>query len=233
MALIKCTGCGQMISDKAKACPKCKTPIEQIATKPIQEGTERPACGENVAGFALQQDDAAFDTTTAKIRESKKKPVVLILCLILIVGLVGGLIYLWNENHQLKQQAPQITLSSEANGSQEESARITASQAVEEDGQLNGSYSLDGTISQYKIHMDVTINGNEVWGTYSYDSQPKDKKMTVKGTFDENNTMYLSEYDPAGDETGYFNGNFDGNTYEGVFSNYSRNSNLNFYLETL
>ena len=93
------------------------------------------------------------------------------------------------------------------------------------------SCSLNGTISQYKIHMDVTINGNEVRGTYSYDSQPKDKKMTLKGTIDNNNTMYLSEYDPSGDETGYFNGIFDGSTYEGVFSNYSRNSNLNFHLE--
>lgn len=30
MALIKCTECGEMISDKATACPHCGAPIEKM-----------------------------------------------------------------------------------------------------------------------------------------------------------------------------------------------------------
>lgn len=98
---------------------------------------------------------------------------------------------------------------------------------------IDGTYSLNGTIGQYKIHMDITINDSEVWGTYSYESQPKDKKMTLRGTIDENHYIYMLEYDPEGYETGCFGGNFDGNIYEGGFSNYSHGSNLDFRLKRL
>ena len=39
MALIKCSGCGHMVSDKGTKCPKCGTPIHKVeeATKPIEE----------------------------------------------------------------------------------------------------------------------------------------------------------------------------------------------------
>lgn len=53
MALIKCKGCGHMISDKAEACPKCGTPNvqETIAeqpqqTEPIQQ--EQPQDGGSI-----------------------------------------------------------------------------------------------------------------------------------------------------------------------------------------
>lgn len=46
MALIKCTGCGHTISDKAIKCPKCGVPVQNgVITPPIQEtdsSTERP-----------------------------------------------------------------------------------------------------------------------------------------------------------------------------------------------
>lgn len=45
MALIKCSSCGQMISDKAKNCPKCGTPVE-IPLK-CEE------CGESVSPHSV------------------------------------------------------------------------------------------------------------------------------------------------------------------------------------
>ncbi len=33
MALIRCPECGQEVSDKAKACPKCAYPLAEIATR--------------------------------------------------------------------------------------------------------------------------------------------------------------------------------------------------------
>ena len=39
MALIKCKGCGHVVSDKGTKCPKCGTPIHKVeeAAKPIEE----------------------------------------------------------------------------------------------------------------------------------------------------------------------------------------------------
>ena len=39
MALIKCSGCGHMVSDKGTKCPKCGTPTHKVeeAAKPIEE----------------------------------------------------------------------------------------------------------------------------------------------------------------------------------------------------
>lgn len=40
MALIKCTECGEMISDKATVCPHCGAPIEKM--------TKCEDCGANI-----------------------------------------------------------------------------------------------------------------------------------------------------------------------------------------
>ena len=40
MALIQCTECGAMISDKAKSCPKCGCPVEH--DDQVEETSNRP-----------------------------------------------------------------------------------------------------------------------------------------------------------------------------------------------
>ena len=50
--LIKCTGCGNMVSDKAVGCPKCGKPVSQIISENsnVAAGENHAASEENVEG---------------------------------------------------------------------------------------------------------------------------------------------------------------------------------------
>lgn len=43
MALIKCTECGNMVSDKADKCPNCGCPVLDILNETIRRMSEEPA----------------------------------------------------------------------------------------------------------------------------------------------------------------------------------------------
>ena len=73
-----------------------------------------------------------------------------------------------------------------------------------------------GSIGGKSIEMKLTRNGNELSGTYAYDSVGKD--LTVKGSAGPGNNVTLKEFDPTGKQTGTFEGEYkieDPN--EGVF----------------
>ena len=70
MALIQCTECGAMISDKAKSCPKCGCPVEH--DDQVEESSNRPrrigkwilvaviailAIGSGVAYFTMSKEN--------------------------------------------------------------------------------------------------------------------------------------------------------------------------------
>lgn len=68
MALIKCTRCGHMISDRAKACPKCGEPVRIInetpnETRPSGQSYSRPDSSINQAH--KKKTRPAFITTIA------------------------------------------------------------------------------------------------------------------------------------------------------------------------
>lgn len=84
MALIKCTECGEMISDKATVCPHCGAPIEKM-TKCEDCGAEYsadaemcPNCGcPNFSKEAKEQSSEQRNTEqkTVDISEERKKRV--------------------------------------------------------------------------------------------------------------------------------------------------------------
>ena len=86
-----------------------------------------------------------------------------------------------------------------------------------------------GKVSQYGIHMVLDINGSEVNGYYYYDSQGSNNRVTLKGSIS-NGNMKLNKYNENGEETGYFEGNFNGNMYSGSNVNYEREQALLFSL---
>ena len=94
---------------------------------------------------------------------------------------------------------------------------------------IEGFHQLSGSISKYGITMDIEVRRGYVNGTYYYHSQGSSNRMTVSGTIS-GNTMSLEEYAPSGENTGYFEGVFNGLSYNGTFHNYSKGSTLNFSL---
>lgn len=73
MALIKCNGCGHMISDKAVACPKCGTPI----VRPVER----------------EEEKVEFESVVEKAKSGKEKTWIVTLLSVLLLVVVGYLIY--------------------------------------------------------------------------------------------------------------------------------------------
>ncbi len=71
MALIKCPECGQEVSDRAAACPKCAFPLSELRT----DGVVKIKLHENRKPDAFGNDSLydAFAKTTAKICDEDDK----------------------------------------------------------------------------------------------------------------------------------------------------------------
>jgi len=89
---------------------------------------------------------------------------------------------------------------------------------------------MNGTMNgKIAIHMDITIAGSSVSGTYYYLKQKK--PITLSGTFSsETKDLKLSEMDQD-KVTGYFEGELNAaNVFFGTWSNPARNKSLSFVL---
>ena len=96
----------------------------------------------------------------------------------------------------------------------------------------NSKISMAGKVSKYAIHMVLTINGTSVTGYYYYDSQGDGNRVTLNGSYIGDN-LKLRKIDKDGEETGYFEGVFDGTNYEGKNVNYNRDEALPFFVEVV
>ena len=82
MALIKCTECGNMVSDKADKCPNCGCPVSAILEETIHQASEPPAEPIEKQPVPPQQ----VEVTGVKVSHKSK----LILVAILIVAIIAG-----------------------------------------------------------------------------------------------------------------------------------------------
>lgn len=118
MALIKCNNCGGMVSDKAKACPNCGTPV--------------------VANNRSQDSKAPIQGPNEYYEESKRKSnagliVAVVLGVLAMVGIGGWLLY---DNQQkriaLEQMQEKVLLDSIAEVQRMEQARLDSINAAKE-----------------------------------------------------------------------------------------------------
>lgn len=94
----------------------------------------------------------------------------------------------------------------------------------------NGSITMAGKVSDYGIHMVLDVQGADVTGYYYYDSQGSGNRVTLKGSITEG-ILTLYKYDADGNNTGHFEGAFNGVSYQGRNVNYSRDEALPFSVE--
>ena len=92
----------------------------------------------------------------------------------------------------------------------------------------NGTYSMAGKVSKYAIHMNIEINGSDANGYYYYDSQGIGNKVKLSGSIKEGGELTLKKFSNDGEETGYFEGLFNGVEYSGKNVNYNRDKDLQF-----
>lgn len=92
----------------------------------------------------------------------------------------------------------------------------------------NGTYSMAGKVATYAIHMTIEINDSDVKGYYYYDSQGINNKVKLSGSLKENGQLTLKKFSKDGEETGFFEGVFNGVEYSGINKNYNRDKDLQF-----
>ncbi len=66
MALIKCGECGQMVSDKAEACPHCGCPVEKMMAC--------PECGSNIEGWESYCKNCGYPLATRTAEQTANNP---------------------------------------------------------------------------------------------------------------------------------------------------------------
>ena len=89
MALIKCSECGAEMSDKAKTCPKCKAPNEELKI-------ECPECGEKIKAESKVCPECGYNLLKEKAKvksilnnfDKKKKVIIGIVAIIVVVAII-------------------------------------------------------------------------------------------------------------------------------------------------
>lgn len=101
MALIKCSGCGHMVSDKGTKCPKCGTPIHKVeeAAKPIEEKEKVVAEVESPKVEIPKVEAVPSIDEFANESKNSKRGIVAVVCGIVAIAIIGASYYLW-KNHR-------------------------------------------------------------------------------------------------------------------------------------
>ena len=203
MALIKCRECGHMISDKAIRCPNCGCPTKE----------------ETV----LYQDNAPSNVTPVYDEEenhSNKWQYGVIG--VLAVALVGLGIWAWQ--------------SGLFDGAQEQANQIVSDTAITDENTTNfdGLYQFKGYIGKYGVEMMATVDKGMIkTGLLHYNSQKRGVNLSLKGDVNKNGKMTINEYAPSGENTGRFEGTFDGTTFKGTFNSFYNGKTFPFTLSTV
>ena len=120
MALIKCLGCGHMVSDKGTKCPKCGTPIQKVeeAAKPTEKVekviaevespiiktpkadspiNESPKDDNPISESSIVETDVPIDEYVDEPQKNKKG-IVAFVCGIVVIAAMAGAFFMWHSN---------------------------------------------------------------------------------------------------------------------------------------
>ena len=207
MALIKCTECGGMVSDKASSCPHCGCPLRLA---PIEQSNQETTQDWNVV------------SNTPYIYEEEKTGHKWLYAIVgvLAAALIGLGIWAWHEGlfGGTRKSANQVVGSTTMKDS--------------ESPEKNGLHQFRGTIGKYGVEMMMTVDGQKVTGLLHYNSQNNGVNLSLKGRISEDGKIILDEYAPSGDNTGSLEGLFDGTTFKGTYNNFTNGKTFPFTFST-
>ena len=137
MALIKCPGCGNMISDKAIKCPKCGMPVTKYEVKP-------------------QHNHIANEAPVFSEREGSSNMWLYGIIALLLVAIAGCGYWWYRQNHSVEH----LLASSETDSHQNEG---TGEGAMNDSGEISAQFnsSVDGMTTDYPktLHIRYMKNG--------------------------------------------------------------------------
>ena len=158
MALIKCTNCGQMISDKAKACPKCGEPV-RIIDRTSNESFPR--------GQSYSRQDSSIIPTQKKT--TSPALITTIALLTLAVLTLGGFVFykVVYEPSRLVDQSDQEVLIDMSDDYAVDTTAVMEEQtetvqeetpiAIEEPADAAADYADDGALTRYVVVTGVNV----------------------------------------------------------------------------
>ena len=141
MALIKCKGCGQMVSTKAEKCPKCGYSVRLSMEQ--QEETKQ-SVEPHTTTLNTSKEEVANDNPQPQQRGSKKG-IIIAIVVVVIIG-CGVLFALLNSNNG-------------SNGQQQDTTAIADTEAIKQDELPSDSVAVEPNRTQDESFYTITKNG--------------------------------------------------------------------------
>lgn len=214
MALIKCSGCGHMVSDKGTKCPKCGTPIHKVeeAAKPIEEKekviaevenpkveipkidkpiSESPKYGSPISECPKEEVETPIEEYEDEPQRQTWKKVYGFIIFIAIV--IGG-IYLYVDKQNKAQIEKETMLKAKADSAMvaDSLARVAAAEQARQDS-INAVEAIRQNLVRFAdVYVNLSnsetehINKDllEVLKSRGYGVLHKDEKSEYHETFD-------------------------------------------------
>ena len=222
MALIKCSGCGHMVSDKGTKCPKCGTPIHKVeeATKPIEEKEKVIAEVENPKVEIPKVDKPIAESPKfdSPISESPKEEVETpigeyedepqrqtwkkVCGFIIFIAIVIGGIYLYVDKQNKAQIEKETMLKAKADSAfvADSLARVAAAEQARQDS-INAVEAIRQKFVRFAdVYVDLSdsnkehINTNllEMLKNRGYELQKEEKSSDYNELYDK--TISMTHY---------------------------------------
>lgn len=141
MALIKCKGCGQMVSDRAEKCPKCGYPV-RLSIEQQQEETEQSVNTHFTTG--TEKKETINDNLQSR-QKSSKKGLLIAAVIVVIIG-CGVLFALLNNNNG-------------SNGQQQDTTAIADTEAIKQDELPSDSLAVAVEDTPNDFSTEITKDG--------------------------------------------------------------------------
>lgn len=171
-------------------------------------------------------------------RPTPNNTLLYVIIAVLVILLVGGVIYYVN-NKSTEAPTTELNVRTSDNVEREEETttrKDKVEEPVEEPVKRKvspyGDKRVSGLIGgKYAITMDLTVEGGKAYGSYYYDKYGSNNRLFFRGNYDaQTGNLYLEEYNDVGDNSGIFDGQYDGRVFNGTFTN-SKEQTMNFNLD--
>lgn len=139
MALIKCTKCGQMVSDRAEKCPKCGYPVH-LSMK--QQEETKQSVEPHATTFNTPQEEVINDSPQPPQRSNKKGIIIAVIVVVVVIIGCGVFALLNNNNGSNDQQQDTTAIADTETIKQDDLASDSLAVAVED---MPNNYSTEIT----------------------------------------------------------------------------------------
>lgn len=157
---------------------------------------------------------------------------------VLVLLLVGVGVFIINNQHK---SDPTTAINVRTSDNDNDGEKVTTpekkteepvDEPVERKVSPYGDKKVTGLIAgKYAITMDLTVEGGKAYGSYYYDKYGSNNRLFFRGNYDaQTGSLYLEEYNDVGENSGIFDGQYDGRVFHGTFTN-SEEQTMNFNLD--